>query len=260
MSTFYTLDGYVYEIKDEKISINGSRFYREDEVNSYSFWISMFYIYGTFYCLLLAPFWIIMPKKMKSIHTYMMRFTNASYLLDYEIRLTKYPSTINPINIPYSVQRAKRSTERPSESVKDKGSNLSKQAPDKSEDNLEEVRAMPMEFPFEDKSGFFLDDCEYSVPVKGFYYTNFDPDRISINEQLLFHFEPDNPADPNAILVLYDYRKIGYVPRTEIQSLVREYIKDKDKTVRAFVTSVNKDARKVTMAIGFYSKPDPDIE
>jgi len=98
----------------------------------------------------------------------------------------------------------------------------------------------------------------YNVEIKGTQYMDFDVSKIAIDEELNFQLDPSNKYDKNAIKVIYNNIEIGYVPKNNLQDMVKNYLDSDDRFITAFVSRVNEDARTIDMAIGFYKKLDDE--
>ena len=92
----------------------------------------------------------------------------------------------------------------------------------------------------------------YGVEVKGVKYRDFDIKDISIDEKLTFEFEPTNEYDKNAIKILYNDTFIGYVPKRNVQKVLKKYICDEHKYVNAFVSKVDEEDQRIYISIGLY--------
>lgn len=68
--------------------------------------------------------------------------------------------------------------------------------------------------PFEDTAS----SREFIYELAGYRYYAKDAGPISLGARLAFEFEPNNPKDPNAIVVRQAGRKLGYVNRLQTTS------------------------------------------
>lgn len=100
----------------------------------------------------------------------------------------------------------------------------------------------------------YLKYSYYDVQVKGTQYNEFDISKIEVNKFLDFEFEPTNEYDKNAIKILYENIPIGYVPKNNIQDMVKNYILNDDKCVEAFINEVNEETKDIQIAIAFYQE------
>lgn len=82
-----------------------------------------------------------------------------------------------------------------------------------------------------------------------------EPDytKLKINDSIEFVKEPTNEYDKNAIAVVVNDTKIGYVYKGTIQSMINNYIM-KNFQVLAYVSEIEPDKDLVKMYIGFYSE------
>lgn len=70
-------------------------------------------------------------------------------------------------------------------------------------------------------------------------------------KQICFEQEPNNPYDKNAVVVLMDGKKIGYVYRGQIQDMLNDWF-HKGFEVGAHLNRIDVNENKVTFKIGFY--------
>lgn len=112
-------------------------------------------------------------------------------------------------------------------------------------------------FEFLDENNY-LKYKYYDVQIKGTEHQDFDIRNIEIDTDLFFEFEPDNPYDENAIKVLYKNICIGYVPKNNIQNMIKNYTLQKNKHVKAFVSAVEENTKHIEMAIAFYQELTED--
>jgi len=96
----------------------------------------------------------------------------------------------------------------------------------------------------------------YGVEIKGVKYRNLDINEIDVNKFLTFEFEPTNEYDKNAIKILYNNVFIGYVPKNNIQKVLKKYIVDDHKYVTAFVSKVDEEQQRIYMSVGLYEEFD----
>lgn len=112
-------------------------------------------------------------------------------------------------------------------------------------------------FKFLDENNY-LKYKYYDIQIKGTEHQDFDIKEIEIDTKLTFEFEPDNPYDENAIKVLYNNICIGYVPKNNIQNMIKNYIVQKNKHIEAFVSAVEENTKHIEMAIAFYQELTKD--
>lgn len=115
-------------------------------------------------------------------------------------------------------------------------------------------------YPFKDDDGRILRYSYYDVEVKGFNHQNFDIKKLELEKFVTFDFEPENQYDPNAIAIFYDDKKIGYIPRNSLQSMVKKYSDGKEHQICGFISYINEDLNEVQIALGFYSKVNNDLD
>lgn len=115
------------------------------------------------------------------------------------------------------------------------------------------IRKSSYEFPFINDN-MYLKYSYYDVNIKGTEYRDFDITKIALHEVLEFEFEPSNEYDGNAIKVLYEDIFLGYVPKNNIQSMIKDYIYDDEKDVLAMIYEVNEETKCINMAVAFYQK------
>lgn len=92
----------------------------------------------------------------------------------------------------------------------------------------------------------------YDVMVQGVQYTDLDFSAVDIGQPVKFVFDPHNEFDPNAIQVWSNSTFIGYVPKNNLQAMIRDFIHVEDKVVEGFIREINENSKLITMALGFY--------
>lgn len=122
-------------------------------------------------------------------------------------------------------------------------------------DNLIEsyVKISDKKFPKKDDAFRNLKYEYYDVSVKGSEYINFDISKIKINHFVSFETEPDNQYDKNAIKILYDNLFIGYIPKNNLQNMMKKYSDGITHQVCGFITLVNTKTNEINIGLGFYS-------
>lgn len=93
----------------------------------------------------------------------------------------------------------------------------------------------------------------YDVCVKGSLYRDFDITQIELDHPVFFEFEPNNPHDENAIKILYNNLFIGYIPKNNLQEMMKSYSNGKSRQVCGFITQVNEKTKEIKIGLGFYS-------
>ena len=63
--------------------------------------------------------------------------------------------------------------------------------------------------------------CEFLMEIAGFRYTGISFDEIELGVPVEFEQEPENKFDPNAIKIVFDRKKIGYVNRGQLNAFHR---------------------------------------
>lgn len=101
---------------------------------------------------------------------------------------------------------------------------------------------------------YYLKYGYYDVLVKGSDYCEFDISTIQIEQALYFEFEPDNMYDSNAIKILYNNVCIGYIPKNNLQKMMRDFYEDHHGQVRGFISRVDEDTRRIEIGLGFYKE------
>lgn len=79
---------------------------------------------------------------------------------------------------------------------------------------------------------------------------------LSLYNIVTFEHEPNNQYDPDAVCVMHDGVKIGYLYRGKLQKMVADFI-NRDDYMIAYIDSIDVD--KFTIAIAFY-KPIASIK
>lgn len=113
------------------------------------------------------------------------------------------------------------------------------------------IRNSKAEFTFIDEN-MILKYAYYDVEVKGTNHRNFDITKIGLDKEVKFEFEPNNEYDKNAIKIIYDGMHIGYVPKNNMQKMIKDFINNEDKKVEAFIRDVNEESKEIHIYIGFY--------
>ena len=101
---------------------------------------------------------------------------------------------------------------------------------------------------------YYLKYSYYDVEVRGVEYGDFDISTIPIDKALYFEFAPDNAYDKNAIRVLYNNCFIGYVPKNNLQKMMKDFYEDDHGQVRGFISRVDEHSKKIYMGLGFYKE------
>lgn len=74
----------------------------------------------------------------------------------------------------------------------------------------------------------------------------------SKGEILTFIQEPNNPYDPNAVLVCHQNKyQIGYVPRSDIQDLINKWI-NSNGLICGFISDINEERDFILFEVGLY--------
>ena len=92
------------------------------------------------------------------------------------------------------------------------------------------------------------------MPVKGLEYREFDLSQIKLEYFVRFEFETNNKYDSNAIKILYNNIFIGYIPKNNLQEMIKSYSNGKKRQVCGYISSVNEITKEITLGLGFYSK------
>lgn len=93
----------------------------------------------------------------------------------------------------------------------------------------------------------------YDVSVKGTEYREFDISKIKLDHMVSFETEPDNQYDENAIKILYDNIFIGYIPKNNLQNMMKRYSNGSTHQVCGFISFVNEKTKEINIGLGFYS-------
>lgn len=93
----------------------------------------------------------------------------------------------------------------------------------------------------------------YDVCVKGSLYRNFDISKIELDHPVFFESEPDNSYDKNAIKILYNDLFIGYIPKNNLQDMLKHYSNGTSRQVCGFITQVNEKTKEIKIGLGFYA-------
>ena len=93
----------------------------------------------------------------------------------------------------------------------------------------------------------------YDVSVKGTLHRNFDITQIELNHPVFFEFEPDNEYDKNAIKILYNDLFIGYIPKNNLQEMLKYYSNGTTRQVCGFISQVNEKTGEIKIGLGFYA-------
>lgn len=109
-------------------------------------------------------------------------------------------------------------------------------------------------FPKIDEDNRMLKYEYYDIPVKGIAYRDIDLSQIKLEHFVKFEFETTNQYDSNAIKILYNDIFIGYIPKNNLQEMMKSYSNGKRRQVCGFISSVNEITKEVTLGLGFYSK------
>ena len=109
-------------------------------------------------------------------------------------------------------------------------------------------------FPKIDEDNRVLKYEYYDVPVKGIEYRDVDLSKIQLEHFVKFEFEETNQYDNNAIKILYNDISIGYIPKNNLQEMMKSYSNGKTRQVCGFISSVNEITKEITLGLGFYSK------
>ncbi|MEG1152305.1 MAG: hypothetical protein RSD67_05485 [Oscillospiraceae bacterium] len=78
----------------------------------------------------------------------------------------------------------------------------------------------------------------------------FDISNVNLGNELKIIKEPTNQYDPNALAIICNNKKIGYIPKNRLQSMYYDF-EDNGGIIKAYVSQINGD--NVIMAIGYYS-------
>lgn len=70
-------------------------------------------------------------------------------------------------------------------------------------------------------------------------------------KQITFEFEPDNPYDCMAVVILLDGKKIGYVYSGQTQQMMHDFVR-KGWEICAHINKYSKERKTATYKIGFY--------
>lgn len=122
------------------------------------------------------------------------------------------------------------------------------------------VRSSKNEFKFIDEN-MILKYAYYDVDVKGTNHRDFDITKIDIDKEVQFENEPSNEYDENAIKIMYNDTHIGYVPKNNMQKMIKDFTDKENRKVEAFIRDVNEDTKEIHIYIGFYvSMVDEELE
>jgi len=101
----------------------------------------------------------------------------------------------------------------------------------------------------------------YDVDVKGTDHRDFDITKIDIDKEVQFENDPSNEYDKNAIKIMYNDTHIGYVPKNNLQKMIKDFTDKENRKVEAFIRDVNEDTKEIHIYIGFYvSMVDEELE
>lgn len=115
-------------------------------------------------------------------------------------------------------------------------------------------RESTSKFPKVDDENRTLKYEYYDVPVKGVEYRDIDLSKIQLEHFVKFEFEPTNHYDNNAIKILYNNIFIGYIPKNNLQEMIKSYSNGMKRQVCGYISSVNENSKTITLGLGFYSK------
>lgn len=115
-------------------------------------------------------------------------------------------------------------------------------------------RESSSKFPKVDENNRMLKYEYYDVPVKGLEYRDVDLSQIKLEYFVRFEFETNNEYDSNAIKILYNNIFIGYIPKNNLQEMMKSYSNGKKRQVCGYISSVNEITKEITLGLGFYSK------
>ena len=115
-------------------------------------------------------------------------------------------------------------------------------------------RESSSKFPKVDDENRILKYEYYDVPVKGIEYRDIDLSKIQLEHFVKFEFEATNQYDNNAIKILYNDIFIGYIPKNNLQEMMKSYSNGKRRQVCGYISSVNEITKEITLGLGFYSK------
>lgn len=115
-------------------------------------------------------------------------------------------------------------------------------------------RESSSKFPKVDDENRILKYEYYDVPVKGIEYRDIDLSKIQLEHFVKFEFEATNQYDNNAIRILYNDIFIGYIPKNNLQEMMKSYSNGKRRQVCGYISSVNEITKEITLGLGFYSK------
>lgn len=115
------------------------------------------------------------------------------------------------------------------------------------------IKSSNYTFPFIDEN-MFLKYKYYDIEVKGTSHKNVDFDKIDINKTVTFEEEPTNEYDKNAIKILCNDEFIGYVPKNNLQQMIKKYIDDDNLLIVSHISTLNKETQFIEIAVGFYNK------
>jgi hypothetical protein len=75
---------------------------------------------------------------------------------------------------------------------------------------------------------------------------HYDVSYVKHGKSVEFKAEPENEHDPNAIAVMFNRQKIGYVPKNRLQKMMHDFIARND-LVQAQISYIGSDGLKMSM-------------
>ena len=124
---------------------------------------------------------------------------------------------------------------------------------DSENETVSYIKISNSKFPKTDDDFRTLKYEYYDVSVKGTEYREFDISKIKLDHMVSFETEPDNQYDKNAIKILYDNIFIGYIPKNNLQNMMKRYSNGSTHQVCGFISFVNEKTKEINIGLGFYS-------
>ncbi len=125
-----------------------------------------------------------------------------------------------------------------------------KESHEKKQSKLPEVEEKAFE-PLADIGNLAGKYAYKDIDVAGVQFTSADLGRIRAGDSISFQAEPDNADDKDAIKIICNDQKIGYVHKGKLQGMITDWHKRGDLML-ASISKIDRNEKSIKYGIAFY--------
>ena len=106
---------------------------------------------------------------------------------------------------------------------------------------------------FDEMNGMVLAYQYHDVGVALFQNSELPASSLHVGDMVFIRQDKDNPYDQNAVSIIFDSKKLGYLYKGRLQDMANDWI-NKDLEMWSYISLVDIPNKKINIAIGFYKE------